>query len=171
MEINSVKNWCETETHIYFWGSIFSQWHMCKFRDKINNVKFTSAEQYMMWQKALTFNDKITAAAILRESDPKLQKALGRKVVGYKDDVWNLKRLDVVTVGNYLKFSQNDKLCKELVDTGDKVLVEGSPYDTIWGVGLNFDDDKILDEKNWNGQNLLGKALMGARKIIKEGHL
>lgn len=167
LQWNCDKNYTFTDTHIYFWGSVFSQWHKCKFTDKSLGLTFNSAEQYMMWYKAFTFNDLETAGKILKECDPKEQKALGRLVKGYDDAIWNFGKLNVVSNGNYLKFSQSESLKKELLDTGDKVLVEGSPYDRIWGVGLTFDDERIIDESNWRGENLLGKALMVARDRIR----
>jgi ribA/ribD-fused uncharacterized protein len=113
------------------------------------------------------FSDSEVALKILSEKDPKEQKALGRLVKGYDDASWSKIRLGVVTDGNYLKFSQNKVLRDELLSTGDKVIVEGSPYDKIWGVGLQFDDERIEDEKNWNGENLLGKALMEVRSKLR----
>ena len=164
LEVNS-KNYVETDNHIYFWGSVYSQWHKCKFSDE--GIIFTSAEQYMMYHKAKTFNDTEIAMKILKSSDPSVQKKLGRSVRGYKEDIWNEKRLSVVAMGNYLKFSQNRDLKEEILGTGNKIFVEGSPYDRIWGVGLDCTDIRILDEKHWDGMNLLGKALMMAREKIR----
>jgi ribA/ribD-fused uncharacterized protein len=164
LELNS-KNYYETATHIYFWGSIYSQWYSCKFQE--NKIMFNSAEQYMMYYKALTFNDQENLKKIMATSDPQLQKKLGRLVKGYDDTIWANKRFDVVVQGNYLKFGQNKKLKEELLSTGDKVLVEASPYDKIFGIGLGPTDERILDEKNWDGLNLLGKAIMKARELIK----
>lgn len=120
----------------------------------------------MMYRKSLLFNDQETAKAILKAKDPKEQKALGRQVKGFKEDLWDLKKFEIVVQGNLYKFSQNEALKKELLATGERIIVEGSPYDSIWGVGLKWDDPKILDEKNWRGQNLLGKALMEVRRLL-----
>lgn len=155
----------ETSTHIYFWGSIYSQWAKTSFSDGEN--KFSTAEQYMMYSKAMLFGDRDVAAQILQTNDPKKQKALGRKVKGFNEDTWNKEKLNIVIKGNTLKFSQNESLKKQLLSTGDKVLVEGSPYDKIWGVGLKWDDPKILDESKWQGENLLGEALMAVRIKLK----
>lgn len=155
----------ETSTHIYFWGSIYSQWYKCKFI--AHNLTFLSAEQWMMWSKATLFNDHETAKKIMKTRDPKTQKLLGREVKGFDSKIWDLKKLEIVVQGNIYKFSQNQDLKKQLLETGTKVIVEGSPYDKVWGVGLKWDDPKILDEKNWQGENLLGVALMEVRKIIK----
>ena len=155
----------ETTTHIYFWGSIYSQWAKCSFTE--GNLKFVTAEQYMMARKALLFQDKTIAEQILATSDPKKQKALGRKVKNFNETLWNQSKFDIVVQGNYLKFSQNVELKKQLLATGNKILVEGSPFDTIWGVGLRWDNPQILNEANWRGENLLGKALMAVREQLK----
>ena len=155
----------ETKTHIYFWGSIYSQWAKTSFVEE--NIKFSTAEQYMMYHKALLFNDNEIANKILKTNNPKEQKRLGRLVSGFNEGLWNEKKLNIVISGNLLKFSQNNKLKEELLRT-DKVLVEGSPYDKIWGVGLKYSDPKILNEKNWRGENLLGKALMVVRDKLRE---
>lgn len=157
----------KTLTHIYFWGSIYSQWSKNSFSDGTNT--FTTAEQYMMFNKALLFRDTDVANQILKTNDPKKQKALGRQVKGFNDTEWNKQKFEIVVKGNFLKFSQNEELKKELLATGDKVLVEGSPYDAIWGVALKYDNPKILDENNWKGENLLGKALMQVRDQLKLG--
>jgi ribA/ribD-fused uncharacterized protein len=156
----------ETATHIYFWGSIYSQWAKTTFNDESDRV-FSTAEQFMMHRKALLFGDTAVAEQILRTNDPKKQKALGRQVKGFNDDLWNANKLEIVIKGNLLKFSQNEELKTKLLATGDKILVEGSPYDKIWGVGLKWDDPKILDEANWQGENLLGKALIAVRSKLK----
>lgn len=123
----------------------------------------------MMFNKALLFRDTNVANQILKTNDPKKQKALGRQVKGFNDTEWNKQKFEIVVKGNFLKFSQNEELKKELLATGDKVLVEGSPYDAIWGVALKYDNPKILDENNWKGENLLGKALMQVRDQLKLG--
>ncbi len=120
----------------------------------------------MMYKKALLFEDLSTAEKILQTDDPKKQKALGRKVNGFREDIWNIHKFDIVVKGNLLKFSQNENLKKQLLATEDKILVEGSPYDKIWGVGLKWDDPKILNSANWKGENLLGMALMKTRDIL-----
>lgn len=165
LQINS-KNYVETPTHIYFWSSVYSQWHSCRFTNKAG-VVFTSAEQYMMWCKASIFNDYEVAQKVLETSDPKRQKALGRLVRGYDDGIWSTQRLGVVIDGNYLKFTQSEVLRDEILNTGGRVFVEGSPYDIIWGVGLHCTDEKILDESNWRGENLLGRALVVVRDRMR----
>jgi hypothetical protein len=156
----------ETDTHVYFWGSIFSQWAKCSFIE--SDVEFNTAEQYMMYKKATIFGDYEIAKQILKQSDPREQKALGRKVKNFDVEKWNDYKFDIVCQGNLLKFFQNKEAMIELLKTGNKILVEGSPYDKVWGVGLKWDDPKILSEKNWQGENLLGKALMEVRETLKD---
>lgn len=155
----------ETSTHIYFWGSIYSQWAKTAFSDGVNH--FTTAEQFMMHSKSLLFGDTVIANQIIKTNNPKEQKALGRKVSGFNEDIWNKQKLEIVIKGNLLKFSQNPELKRQLLSTGNKILVEGSPYDLVWGVGLKWDDPLILNESNWRGENLLGKALMIVRDKLK----
>lgn len=120
-----------------------------------------------MWNKAILFDSNDIAEQILQTSDPKKQKALGRKVRNFDEKKWDERKLDIVIKGNILKFTQNEKLKNELL-SHSKILVEASPYDKIWGVGLHFDDDAILDEKKWQGENLLGIALMEVRNNLKK---
>lgn len=155
-----------TENAIYFWHGYLSNWAKCEFKDNLHT--YTSAESYMMVQKAYLFNDKESVTEILKTSNPKKQKSLGRKVKGFNSALWDKHKLDIVISGLYLKFSQNEDLKKQLLTTGDKKLVEGSPLDAIWGVALHFSDDLILDEKNWKGQNLLGVALMKVRETLRK---
>ena len=156
----------ETKTHVYFWGGIYSQWAKSSLCEMYN--KFNTAEQYMMYHKAVLFGDYEIAEQVLATNDARKQKALGREVKNFDEKVWDNYKYDIVVNGNMLKFFQNESMKLELLKTGDKTLVEGSPYDRIWGVGLKWDDPKILDEKNWKGENLLGKALMDVRKKIRE---
>jgi ribA/ribD-fused uncharacterized protein len=156
----------ETATHIYFWGTYLSNWYSCSFSD--DKYTYKTSESYLMAHKALLFNDIAIANKIIKSSDPKDQKALGRTVSGFNEDLWNLNKFDIMVAGLSLKFAQNNELKLKLLATCDKILVEGSPYDRIWGVGLKFDNPLILDEKNWLGENLLGKALMVVRSKLKE---
>ena len=158
-----------TNTHIYFWGSQLSNWYACEFNYK--RKYFYNSEQAYMWEKAIYFNDNEVAEEILKTPDPRIVKKLGRLVKGFDTEVWNAECYDIMVDVCFEKFSQNVDLQLLLISTGDKILVEASPHDKIWGVGLHWKDDKILDEANWDGQNLLGKALMEVRKIIKDGGL
>ena len=119
-----------------------------------------------MYQKAVLFNDQEVANTIALEPEPRKQKALGRKVKGFNDKKWNAKREKIVEDGNWWKFtrSKEDDLKKMLLETGDRILVEASPYDRIWGVGYSAANAEA-NRGNW-GENLLGKALMRVRDRI-----
>ncbi|WP_444916333.1 NADAR family protein [Microbulbifer sp. JMSA003] len=156
----------ETEKYYFFWKHQFGQWTKRDITDP-DGVKFNCCEQYMMYKKAILFGDLKTSERILVETDPEIQQRLGRNVVGYNSSVWNLHKIGIVWYGNYLKFTQHIDLAERLIDTGDKTLVEASPYDLVWGVGWSSDSVEILDEANWRGQNLLGKVLMSVRSSIR----
>ena len=156
-----------TDTHIYFWGSFYSQWAKYYITDSSLQQKFSSCEQYMMYHKAILFNDDESAKKILETNNVKKQKELGRKVKGFNQKEWDKHKFNIIVKGNFLKFSQNEDIQKKLLNSGEKILVEASPYDKIYGVGLKWDNDLILDEKNWKGENLLGKALMKVRDILR----
>ena len=132
------------------------------------DIRYYSCEQYMMAKKAKLFNDEKVYDMIMSIMNPSVQKELGRMVSNYNQDVWDKHKFDIVVNANYLKFTQDETLKELLLDTGDKTIVEASPYDTIWGIGLSCDDDKILDESNWQGENLLGKAIMKVRTRLNE---
>lgn len=157
-----------TSTHVYFWNGIFSQWFIRQFSDLGTDTRYNCAEQYMMRQKALMFNDKQIAHEIMTSRTARAQKAWGRKVRNYDDAIWSKERYQVVVNANMAKFLQHQDLKESLLETGNKTIVEASPYDKIWGVGLHFEDDRILDEKNWDGENLLGKALMEVRDHLNK---
>ena len=165
-----------SEKYIFFWGhkekevpvtkNCLSQWYDCEFI--VNGIKYHTAEQYMMSQKALLFEDKEINEKIMNSKTPKEYKELGRQIKNFSSDKWELNKFDIVVKGNIAKFSQNEKLKQFLINTKDKILVEASPYDKIWGIGMSEDDKDILDESKWKGQNLLGKAIMKAREFIKK---
>ena len=138
-----------------------SQWYTCQF--EVDSVKYTSAEQYMMAEKARLFGDEKIRAEILRTSDPRKCKALGRKVKNFDKAVWDKRKENIVRNGNFEKFMQNSALRSFLLSTGDKVLVEASPTDRVWGIGLGKNNPDALDPKKWRGQNLLGFILMAVR--------
>lgn len=98
---------------------------------------------------------------------PKEIKKLGREVSNFDQAVWNKNKLEIVIKANYNKFTQNSELLKQLLATGDRVLVEASPWDRIWGVGLGADDPDVYDRDKWKGQNLLGQALMTVRDLVR----
>jgi len=153
-----------TNTHIYFWGSFLSNWIPSDLRIIYNSKLFTNSEQLFMYLKAEYFNDWETAQEIVNLGQiPKIAKNLGRKIKGYNEEEWAKVREEKMYGACMLKFGLNSKLRKQLIDTYPKILVEGTPMDPVWGVMIKWDDDRILDEKNWKGQNLLGKVLMRVR--------
>ncbi len=156
----------ETNYHFFYNNSNpFSQWYMADFT--VERLTFKCAEQYMMYHKALLFADREIAEAVLQTKVPSKHKALGRKVQGFDAQKWQLFREGIVYMGNYYKFTQNPELKKALLATGSALLVEASPTDRIWGVGLAEDDPKIQDAKNWRGLNLLGMALSRVRETVR----
>ncbi|AME28638.1 NADAR family protein [Burkholderia sp. PAMC 26561] len=142
-----------------------SNWHPCKFL--YHGFEFQSVEQFMMFSKAKLFEDDTSANAILAAHHPKKQKALGRQVKGFDMQKWLSKRESIVYVGCREKFSQNPRLQTLLLATASTELVEASPYDRIWGVGLGERDPLILDKSNWRGTNLLGITLMKVRDTLR----
>ena len=152
----------ESETHFFFYRHEFGQWTKRVITDR-HGLTYNCCEQYMMFQKAMLFRDEVTAEKIMTEPNPRLQQRYGREVRDFSIPVWEQHRFQIVLEGNLYKFNQHQDLQALLLATGDKVLVEGSPVDRIWGVGLGCDDDEILDPSNWKGQNLLGKVLMSVR--------
>jgi len=156
----------ETDTHVFFWGGVFSNWHPCIFI--YCEERFNNSEQAFMWEKANFFGDEEIGTQILKESNPKYAKALGRKVNGFNVEQWMINGFTFMVAVNYAKFMQNQDLKEKLLDTGDKILVEASPHDKIWGIGMSENNPNCLDESKWQGMNLLGKALMEVRKQINE---
>ncbi|TFB02741.1 N-glycosidase R617 [Trichoderma ghanense] len=180
---------------IYFWretdpqNGYLSQWYYCPFRDdKDPNIIYETAEHYMMYQKALLFNDHPSAHKILSKGQtPRKVKSLGRKVANFSEKTWTAKREEVVRQGNYLKFTNAVKeigfsrgssssagseplvggsLRETLLSTGERELVEASPFDAVWGIGLKA-ADADGNREAW-GLNLLGRALMDVRKRLRE---
>ena len=120
----------------------------------------------MMAEKARRFGDQELLGRILRTDDPNTQKKLGQAVRGFVEATWLAQRFDIVVRGNLAKFGQSDKLRRTLADTGDRELVEASPRDRIWGIGLRADDPRVHDPAQWQGENLLGKALVEVRRQL-----
>lgn len=142
-----------------------SQWWPCLF--KVDGHFYTTAEHFMMHQKALLFGDRETAARIVDSDHPFQAKMLGRAVRNYDDRRWRSARFDLVVRGNIEKFSQNEHLLRFLLATHDDILAETSPTDTIWGTGCHADDPIATQPGNWPGQNLLGFALMQVRATLR----
>lgn len=157
----------QSQQEIYFFGAktngFLSQHYLTKFSDGVN--EYSSAEQYMMYQKAALFGDKAIAEKILAEKSPTKIKALGRKIKGFNESKWDERKYVIVTMGNMHKFSHNHNLGKRLVETGDAVLIEASPFDRVWGIGYGATNAPTKRDK-W-GQNLLGRALMEVRANLR----
>ncbi|MFV3129115.1 NADAR family protein [Niveispirillum sp. KHB5.9] len=145
----------------FFWNGPFSQWHRCNFA--VDGAIYNCAEQYMMAEKARLFGDEQALAKIMAAGHPRDQKAAGRRVAGFTEEAWNAVRLAIVQRGNRAKFTTHGDLLALLLETDGTELVEASPLDTIWGVGLAADDPAILDRANWRGLNLLGTVLTQLR--------
>ena len=141
-----------------------SNWYLSQF--SVDEITFSSMEQYMMYKKAVCFQDYDTADRILEMEDVSQIKKLGRKVSNYDENSWNGVRQIVVYRGLLEKFGQNDELKKLLLETGDSVLAECAVKDRIWGIGLSMTDPDRLDRDCWKGQNLLGYALMMVREAL-----
>lgn len=152
------------EKFTLFWDGVFSQWYPSKFT--VNHLKFNCAEQFMMYGKAILFHDFETAELILQAASPKDQKALGRKIRNFDQDIWMLFREGIVYTGSYAKFTQTSTLQEILLATKGTTLVEASPYDKIWGIGLSENDPNALNRATWNGLNLLGETLTRVREAI-----
>ena len=161
--------------YLFFWGhqpskdgeitpSCLSQWYAASF--EIGGVVYPTAEHWMMASKARVFSDGDSLERILKSPDPKTAKALGRKVKNFVGDLWDENCRRLVTEGNVAKFGQNANLRDFLLATGNKVLVEASLYDRIWGIGLQATDERAKHPDTWEGQNLLGFALMDVRTAL-----
>lgn len=141
-----------------------SNWYMSDFI--IDGIKFSSLEQYMMYMKAVTFNDKESADMILSIQDVDKIKELGKGVKNYNDVVWNGVRQIIVYNGLVEKFRQNDDLREKLLATGDAILAECAVSDKVWGIGLSMYDNDRFNMSKWKGQGLLGFALMRVREAL-----
>ena len=164
----------ETPKYIYFWGhtsksevgkQCFSQWYEKEFT--VDKVTYKTAEHWMMAHKARLFKNEDIFEKIINSNSPGEVKSLGRKVKGFDEKIWNENRYKIVVEGNYHKFTQHPKLKEFLVNTNNRIIVEASPVDKIWGIGMAQDHKNIEDVFSWKGENLLGFALMEVRDMIK----
>jgi ribA/ribD-fused uncharacterized protein len=121
----------------------------------------------MMAEKARMFADEVARSKILKAESPKIAKQLGRQVKNFNETIWDERRFQLVVEGNYAKFSQNRELEIFLLATEDKVLVEASPSDQVWGIGLGADNELAKNPERWRGLNLLGFALMEVRERLR----
>jgi ribA/ribD-fused uncharacterized protein len=159
---------------VFFWGhqtdknvvtaACFSQWYHAPF--VVSGHRYPTAEHFMMAEKAALFDDQASRAQILEAPNPGAAKALGRQVRGFNEATWTERRFAIVVAANQAKFTQNPELAAFLKQTGTKVLVEASPVDRVWGVGLAASDEKIQNPNRWRGLNLLGFALMQVRDAL-----
>jgi ribA/ribD-fused uncharacterized protein len=158
--------------YVFFWGhrpqrdgsigtGCLSQWWPSAFT--VEGVRFATAEHYMMWRKALLFGDEESAVRIVAASHPRQAKMLGRRVRGFDEQTWADERRAIVREASVAKFGQRAELRDFLLGTGKRILVEASPTDRIWGIGLAATDERVADPAQWRGLNLLGFALMEAR--------
>lgn len=174
--INRISNG-ERLKYIYFWGhqsskngtitnSCFSQWWIADF--KVDGITYKTAEHWMMAKKAELFGDKEIYEKIINSKSPGEAKDLGRRISGFNQEKWEAARFEIVVEGNYHKFTQYPDLREFLLNTQDRILVEASPVDNIWGVGLAKDNARIENPEEWNGLNLLGFALMEVRDRLSK---
>jgi hypothetical protein len=163
--------------YVFFWGhqpkkggsvgeSCFSQWWVSPFT--VAGVEYKTAEHWMMVQKARLFGDQERVRQVLASATPGEAKKLGRLVAGFDGQVWDRHKYEYVREGNYHKFSQHPALREFLLNTQDRVLVEASPVDNIWGVGMAKTDENIHNPDLWKGENLLGFALMEVRDALRQ---
>jgi hypothetical protein len=156
----------ETNNLYLFWRHQFGQWTKRDMID-IDGAVYNCCEQFMMAKKALLFNDQVTLAKIMATDSAKEQQALGREVENFNAKHWDENKYGIVWFANYLKFTQHTDLAERLLATENKILAEASPYDLVWGIGFEAEDEQALNIENWQGQNLLGKVLMSVREALR----
>lgn len=148
----------------FFYGGPFSQWASCAFT--VDSVEYNCAEQYMMATKARLFGDWLALEAIMATTNPSAQKAVGRRVKGFKREVWDMVSRDVVRTATLAKFTSTVELYEYLLNTEGEYLVEASPTDTIWGIGMGEHEEGLMDPANWKGTNWLGEVLVEVREWL-----
>lgn len=164
--IEIIYFWRHTSNHKKTTKSCFSQWYDVYF--EVDGVQYHTTEQYMMASKAQLFGDEETLCEIMKAYSPAEYKKLGRKVKGFDAAIWDERKLDIVVEGNRAKFGQNPDLKEFLLATGDAILVEASPYDKIWGIGMDRETALNGSIDDWKGENLLGCALMEVRDWLND---
>ncbi|AUS02930.1 hypothetical protein NVP2275O_349 [Vibrio phage 2.275.O._10N.286.54.E11] len=155
----------EEQGYVFFWGTILSNFHECPV--EIDGTTFKTSEHAFMAFKALHFNDAESAIAILNADTPYGAKKLGRKVAGFDPIEWDRVSFMYMERACYAKFDQNEDLKEKLLATNNATLVEASPFDRIWGIGIGADDPDRFDELKWKGQNRLGLVLMAVRDTLR----
>lgn len=152
------------DKYVAFWGGCFSNFFPCQFW--LEGKSWTTSEKYFMWKKAVTFGDNETAEKIIKLDSPREIKKLGRQVKNFSSEVWDKVKVDIMYAGVNAKFTQ-DAECNDCIkEFQNQKFVEGSPDDTIWGVGIHYQDENVFDESKWRGQNLLGNILTRVRDEI-----
>lgn len=175
--LEDIQTTKENLEFLFFWGhqisksneitkSCLSQWWIDYFC--VDNNKYFCMEQYMMAEKARLFSDKDILEQILKSNSQHEVKALGRKVKNFVQSTWDNSKHSIILTGSYCKFIQNNNLKQFLIKTGDKILVEASPYDAVWGIKMGIDDKDINNPLKWRGRNMLGFALMEVRDEVKK---
>lgn len=160
---------------LHFWGhqpardgqithSCLSQW--CQSAFTIDDVVYRTAEHWMMAEKARLFDNDVLRERIIDCTSPGEAKALGRMVENFDEQTWVMHRQSIVLEGSIQKFTQNPELRSYLLNTSGRILVEASPVDPVWGIGLAADDPRAYDPTRWKGFNLLGFALMETRDLL-----
>lgn len=163
--------------YLHFWGhrprpdgrvgaSCLSQWWPSPF--VVDGVTYATAEHWMMAAKARLFEDQEAERRVLAAGHPSQAKKAGRLVRGFDERIWQRERFGIVVEGSVHKFAAHDDLREFLLNTGERVLVEASPVDRVWGIGLAADDEAASDPERWRGPNLLGFALMAARERLRD---
>lgn len=147
-------------------NGFLSNWYLSDFI--IDGIKFNSAEQYIMWRKAMLFYDINTADKILKEEKPSKMKNYGREIEGYIDEDWNVIRKKVTLKACLEKFKQNEELKEKLLEFDvNSIFVNCNPYEKVWGIGLRPDDPRTYYKSRWKGKNLLGDCLSRVRKELE----
>ncbi|WP_461009151.1 NADAR family protein [Streptomyces capparidis] len=177
-ELIALEERGERLKYLAFWGhrppkdggvgrGCLSQWYPSPFT--VDGVRYATAEHWMMAGKARLFGDEAGLREVLAAGHPREAKAAGGRVRGFDDATWAAHRFAIVAEGNVHKFEQHPALREFLLGTGDRILVEASPMDRKWGIGLAADDERVTDPRRWRGLNLLGFALMEARARLRGG--
>lgn len=167
------------EKFTFFWKapSPFSQFHPSQFTakplfittsDDEKGYTFLHCEQWMMLNKAKLFKDERSAALIMEATEPIQCKSLGRTVENFDEVVWKKENERIVLEGNRLKFTQNPSILRQLLETEGTTLVEASPRDRLYGIGLSANNTKALNRRTWRGKNLLGELLTKLREELKD---
>ncbi|MFD3501744.1 NADAR family protein [Streptomyces sp. NPDC058676] len=162
--------------YLHFWGhrprpdgrvgaSCLSQWWPSPFT--VDGVSYATAEHWMMARKARLFEDGEAERRVLAAGSPAAAKKVGRLVRGFDEAMWERERFGIVVEGSVHKFASDPELREFLLNTGKRVLVEASPVDRVWGIGLAADDEAAQNPERWQGPNLLGFALMEARERLR----